>query len=238
LKLNANDGGERNYIQVQLPENTDETSEAYKAGYKTISEIGKERIRRAGDKIIAEKREELKKLKEKTSLIQTEEEKAKIEQLEQVVAKLDIGFRVFKLYSSNIEAWNTEMPATTEEIKTQLEFSRNHLHKGRTEEDLLFELLLKQGLMLTSPIEEREIGGAKVYNISHGELFICVKTPISMALIEGIGKWGKECIQDAIVDLKPVLVLKDEAFEKDDAFKTKAELRLKNEFGFAKVNTL
>jgi adenine-specific DNA-methyltransferase len=205
---------------------------------RNLAELGKERTRRAGDNILKEKKEELEKLKEKTSLVQTEEEKARIHELQETIAKLDIGFKVFKLDSSNIEAWDTEMPETVQGIQTRLEESRNHLKKGRTEEDLLYELLLKQGLLLTSPIEERTIAGTKVYSISHGELFICMNAPISMAVVEGIGTWGKESTAEAIVDLKPVLVLKDEAFANNDAFKTNAELRLKNEFGFAKVNTL
>lgn len=243
LKLNSEDGCDRKYICVQIPEKISETEIAFdflQTNNKPtrLTEIGKERIRRAGDKILTEKKEELEQLKSKSSLIQTEEEKIKIEELEQIIKNLDIGFKVFKLDSSNIEAWNTEMPETEGEIKKQLEFSRNHLLKGRTEEDLLYELLLKQGLMLTSPIEERAIAGAKVYNVNYGELFICMNTPINMQLIEGIGAWGKDCMADAIVDLKPVLVLKDEAFGSDDAFKTNTELRLLNEFGFAKVNTL
>lgn len=238
LELNAFDGNHRKFIQVQIPEKIDKDSEAVKLGFDDLCKLGIERINRAGDKILTDKKEELQILKSKSSLLQTEEEKQKILELEEINSKLDIGFKVFKLDSSNIEAWDTEMPKTAEEIKAQLEFSRNHLRKGRTEEDLLYELLLKQGLMLTSPIEERELADAKVYSISHGELFICMNATISMAVIEGIGLWGKECIQDAIVDLKPVLVLKDEAFGKDDAFKTNAELRLLNEFGFAKVNTL
>jgi len=242
INLNSDDNGKRKFICVQIPESIKDNPafDFLKSINKPtkLTEIGKERIRRAGEKILAEKQNELDQLKSKSSLIQTEEDKAKIQELEEIIAKLDIGFKVFKLDSSNIEAWNTEMPQTTEEIKQQLEFSRNHLRKGRTEEDLLYELLLKQGLLLTSPIEEKEIAGAKVYNVSHGELFICMNAPITMAVIEGIGTWGRSCIEEAIVDLKPVLVLKDEAFGKDDAFKTNAELRLKNEFGFAKVNTL
>ena len=254
LNTESDNLGQRKYICVQLPEKIELYSGLSEDEKKTnqnaiefldelnkphfLTEIGKERIRRAGDKILKEKKEEFEDLKSKTNLIQTEEEKAKIQELEDIIAKLDIGFKVFKLDSSNIEAWDTEMPETVQGIQTRLEESRNHLKKGRTEEDLLYELLLKQGLLLTSPIEERTIAGAKVYSISHGELFICMNAPITMEVIEGIGNWGKESIAEAIVDLKPVLVLKDDAFGTDDAFKTNAELRLKNEFGFAKVNTL
>jgi adenine-specific DNA-methyltransferase len=243
------------FILVQLPEDLEENLKVVDSTSKKVienaieflkeqekpcllSELALERLRRAGDKILKEKKEELDELKSKTSLIQTDEEKAKIQELEEIIAKLDIGFKVFKLDSSNIEAWDTEMPETVKDLQTRIEESRNHLKKGRTEEDLLYELLLKQGLLLTSPIEERSIAGAKVYNINHGELFICMNAPITMEVVEGIGAWGKESIAEAIVDLKPVLVLKDQAFGKDDAFKTNAELRLKNEFGFAKVNTL
>ncbi len=230
------------FIAVQVPEYLDEKSESGKnaisLGLKNICEIGKERIRLSGDILFKEKKKELELLKYKTSLIQTEEEKEKIQELEETISKLDIGFKVFKLDSSNIEAWDSEMPDTVQDIQTRLEENRNHLKKGRNEEDLLYELLLKQGLLLTSPIEERTISGAKVYSINHGELFICMNAPITMDVVEGIGAWGKESIAEAIVDLKPVLVLKDEAFGTDDAFKTNVELRFMNEFGFAKVNTL
>ncbi|EIM73837.1 adenine-specific DNA-methyltransferase [Nitritalea halalkaliphila LW7] len=243
FKLNFSDGGKRKFICSQIPEVVSKKEPAFNFlnsidKPNKITEVGKERIRRAGNKILKEKKEEIEQLKAKSSLIQTEEEKAKIQELEEMIAKLDIGFKVFKLDSSNIEAWDTEMPETAKAARPDWKKSRNHLKKGRTEEDLLYELLLKQGLLLTSPIEERSIAGAKVYNISHGELFICMNAPITMEVIEGIGNWGKESIAEAIVDLKPVLVLKDEAFGTDDAFKTNAELRLKNEFGFAKVNTL
>ena len=236
--LNSKDRGHRKYIMVQVPENFDISSEPYKNGFKNLSELSIERIRRAGELILNEKKEVLDQLKGKISLIQTEDEKVKIQELEEIISKLDIGFKVFKLDSSNIEAWDSEMPDTVQGIQTRFEESRNHLKKGRREEDLLYELLLKQGLLLTSPIEVRTIAGSKVYSINHGELFICMNAPLTMNVVEGIGAWGKESIVEAIVDLKPILVLKDEAFVKDDAFRTNAELRLINEFGFAKVNTL
>lgn len=238
FQINSLDRGERKFICVQLPEEIDETSEAYKVGYKTISEITQKRIKLAGNKILFEKKQALEQLKLRSSLIRTEDEKADIQELADTIENMDIGFKVFKLDNSNVEAWDTEMPQSVKDIQTRIAESRNHLKKGRTEEDLLYELLLKQGLLLTSPIEKRHIEGTKVYSISHGELFICVDAPITMSVLEGIGHWGKESIEEAIVDLKPVLVLKDEAFGKDDAFKTNAELRLLNEFGFAKVNTL
>ncbi len=136
MQLNAEDGGNRKYIMVQLPEPCDEKSEAYKAGYKNICEIGKERIRRAGAKI---------KLDESLPLENRE--------------KLDIDFKVFKLDSSNIKEWDSE----TEDLKQSLFDSIDNIKSDRTPLDVLYEIILKYGLELTVPIEENKyfysIGG-------------------------------------------------------------------------------
>ena len=130
---------------VQLPENVDEKSEAYKNGYNNICEIGKERIRRAGDKIKAENPD----------------------------ADLDIGFKVFKLDRSNVADWDLELNSTNEKDAKEtltLEFNKvlNILKEGRTELDLLYEVMLKLGLQLTTKVEEKEINGKKVFIVGHG----------------------------------------------------------------------
>ena len=148
MDLNAEDGGNRKFIMVQLPEPTDEKSEAYKAGYKTIADIGRERIRRAGDKIL----ENLKEKYEKAS----EEERKNMKNPDD----LDIGFKSFKLDSSNIKEWNPEYmdnDFTMEELV-------NNLVPNRSEEDLLYEIILKYGIDLTTPIEDHEVK-IKLYTI-------------------------------------------------------------------------
>ncbi|MCY4561127.1 MAG: DNA methyltransferase, partial [Flavobacteriaceae bacterium] len=151
------------FIQVQFPEKTDEKSEAFKAGYKTIAEIGKERIRRV-----------VKKIKEEHPIISKE---------------LDLGFKVFKLDSSNIKSWG----GNPDNVETSLLDTVENIKPDRTEEDVLYEILLKSGLDLTLPIEERNIEEKKVFNIGLGALFICLADNITRKVAEGIGQWKKEC---------------------------------------------
>ncbi len=145
MQLNAEDGGNRQFILVQLPEVTDEKSEAYKAGYKNICEIGKERIRRAGQKI---------KEKEQSSLLNQDK-------------KLDTGFKVFKLDSSNLKEWDTT-PIETGDITTL--FNRytqwsDRVKANRSEQDLVYEIMLKLGIPPTYSVTEEQINGRSVYTI-------------------------------------------------------------------------
>ena len=164
MQLNAEDGGNRKFIMVQLPEKTDEKSEAYKAGYKNICEIGKERIRRAGKKI--------------------KEENTTKESIE----RLDIGFRVLKLDESNMaDVYYT--PADTP-IQTTLAFDAlvDNIREGRTAEDLLFQVLPECNLPLSSKIEIREIHGKKVFVVEDGYLMACFDKDINEAVITAIAK--------------------------------------------------
>ena len=164
MQLNAEDGGNRKFIMVQLPEKTDEKSEAYKAGYKNICEIGKERIRRAGRKI--------------------KEENASKEGIE----RLDTGFRVLKLDESNMaDVYYT--PADTP-IQTTLVFDAlvDNIREGRTAEDLLFQVLPECNLPLSSKIEIREIHGKKVFVVEDGYLMACFDNDINEAVITAIAK--------------------------------------------------
>lgn len=164
MQLNAEDGGNRRFIMVQLPELTDEKSEAYKAGYKNICEIGKERIRRAGRKI--------------------KEENATKEGIE----RLDVGFRVLKLDESNMaDVYYT--PADTP-IQTTLAFDAlvDNIREGRTAEDLLFQVLPECNLPLSSKIEIREIHGKKVFVVEDGYLMACFDKDINEAVITAIAK--------------------------------------------------
>ena len=162
MQLNAEDGGNRRFIMVQLPELTDEKSEAYKAGYKNICEIGKERIRRAG-----------KKIKEEAGL---------------QGQNLDTGFRVLKLDESNMaDVYYT--PADTP-IQTTLAFDAlvDNIREGRTAEDLLFQVLPECNLPLSSKIEIREIHGKKVFVVEDGYLMACFDKDINEAVITAIAK--------------------------------------------------
>ena len=204
MQLNAEDGGSRKCISVQLPEPTEEKSEAFKAGYKTIAEITKERIRRAGEKI-----------------------KSDYKNNKEVIDKLDIGFKAFKLDSSNIQAWD----GNPDNLEAQLDAFANNIKTDRTEEDILFEILLKYGLDLTVAIEEKTIAGNKVFSVGQGTLFICLANTITPAVSEGIGAWKQE--------LNPVIsrtIFKDTGFQSDKD-KTNAMQILKR-FGIEEVNSI
>lgn len=160
MKLNAEDGGHRKFIMVQLPEKTDEKSEAYKAGYKNICEIGKERIRRAGRKI-----------KEDAGLT--------------APADLDIGFRCLRLDESNMKP----VYYTPEETQQQDLFSLvDNVKSDRTPEDLLFQVMLDLGVLLSSPIEATEIVGKKVFNVANGFLLACFDHDVMDETVKAIAQ--------------------------------------------------
>jgi adenine-specific DNA-methyltransferase len=224
MKLNSEDGGNRKHIMVQLPQSIDEKSEAFKAGYKNIAEIGKERIRRAGKKIKEEKLAEIEKLKAKNSLL--EEDRLEIERLEKIVNDLDTGFKVFKLDSSNIKGWD----GNPDELDNSLFDAQDNIKTDRTEEDVLFEILLKYGLDLTLPIEEKVIEGKKVFNVGLGALFICLADGITSKVAEGIGTWKQELHPETCR-----VIFKDSGFT--DVEKTNSVQILKR-FGISEVKSI
>lgn len=209
MELNAEDGGNRQFIMVQLDEKTDEKSEAYKAGYKTIPEIGRERIRRAGKKIkeeFLEKYEkELEKLKkEENKLIQDEETQEKIKELEEKIENiknLDTGFRTFKVDSSNMK----DIYYTPEELKKEnLKLFESKIKEDRTDEDLLIQIILDLGLKLDLKIEEKNINNSKIYIVEDNLLVAYFGQTIEKNLIE------------KIKEIKPLRVVFDEkVFESD-----------------------
>ena len=157
MQLNAEDGGHRKFIMVQLPEETDEKSEAYKAGYKNICEIGKERIRRAAKKIAEENPE----------------------------AKFDGGFRVLKLDSTNMK----DVYYNPSEFQpTLLDSLADNIKEDRTPEDLLFQVMLDLGILLSSKITESEIGGKKVFNVEDNYLIACFDENVTDETITAIAK--------------------------------------------------
>ena len=159
MKLNAEGGGNRKFIMVQLPELTDEKSEAYKAGYKNICEIGKERIRRAGKKI--------------------KEENADKEGID----KLDTGFRVLKLDSSNME----DVYYTPQEFDEQSLFNEN-VKPDRSSEDLLFQVMLDLGIELSAKIETRQMAGKNVHFVDGNYLIACFDKDVNESAITEIAR--------------------------------------------------
>ena len=163
------------FIMIQIPEGTDEKSVAFKAGYKNICEIGKERIRRAGDKIVQESGNK----------------------------NLDIGFKVFKLDSSNIKKWDSDY----DNLEQTLLVSQDNIKPDRTQEDLIYEIMLKYGIDLTLPIEEYNTGENKIYSIGFGALLICLDNKITKEIADSI-------IELASKDVSRV-VFKDNGFASD-----------------------
>ena len=169
MKLNAEDGGHRKFIMVQLPEKTDEKSKAYKAGYKTLCEIGKERIRRAGKQILSAGGGQL-------SFSETQPDQS---------APIDIGFRCLRLDSSNME----NVYYTPEETQQQDLFSLvDNVKSDRTPEDLLFQVMLDLGVLLSSPIEVKEIAGKKVFNVADGFLLACFDHDVTEETVKAIAQ--------------------------------------------------
>lgn len=161
MDLNAEDGGNRKYILVQLPEETDEQSEAYKAGYKTICDIGKERIRRAGQKILEEH-------KDKES-----------------IEDLDIGFRVLKIDSSNMKDVYYEPDMTEQGFLDSLE---NNIKEDRSPEDLLFQVMLDLGIPLSADIQVETVGGKDVYVVEGGFFIACFDAHVGDEVVKAIAE--------------------------------------------------
>lgn len=201
MQLNSEDNGNRKFICVQLPEKTEEKSEAFKAGYKNICEIGKERIRRAGEKIKQE--------------IEQENQQPKLGEESKKVP--DIGFKVFKLDSSNIKKWN----ANTENLEEQLQQSILNQVAGRSELDVVYEIMLKCGLDLTYPIEEIKVEDKTLYSVGAGAMFVCMDDRITQSIADKI-----IAIKEENEIEEPVVVFKDNGF-KDDSTKTNTKESLR-----------
>ncbi len=181
MQLNAEDGGNRKFIMVQLPEKTDEKSEAYKAGYKNICEIGKERIRRAGKKIMEEHPD----------------------------AKIDTGFKVFRLDVSNIKNVMRKPGELTQGELNFKEFNNvvDNLVDGRTPDDLLYQVMIAWGLPLDLPVERTEMCGKTVYKVDGNSLFCCFEDGVDSKLATAMAKE------------KPMRVLFSDSAFKDDTEK-------------------
>jgi adenine-specific DNA-methyltransferase len=182
MQLNAENGGKRRHIMVQLPEPCDEKSEAFKAGYKTIAEIGKERIRRAGQKILQEwQAKQAKEQSAERDLLSPENLKLNTENSGAIAP--DVGFRVLKIAESNFR----EIERTPEELE-QLDLLKHteHIKPDRTPEDLLFQVLVDWGVDLALPIVSETLHGKRVFFVDENALAACFDTGLSDELVHAI----------------------------------------------------
>jgi adenine-specific DNA-methyltransferase len=184
LDLNKQDGGNYKFILVQLPEPTE------REDYPTIADITKERVRRV-----------IKKL--------NDEDASKLD-LDGKQSQ-DRGFRVFKLAESNFRPWNADVAHETSALEEQLELHVDHIRQGRTPEDLLYEVLLKSGFELTTPVETLQLAGTTVHAVAGGALLVCLEHELTLDLIR------------AIAERKPErVVCLDEGFAGNDQLKANA----------------
>lgn len=183
LELAVETQERRPFICVQLPEPTAEGSEERKAGYATIADIAKDRMRRVGTKL-------------KNELL---------------APNADIGFRVYKLAESNFTEWDARVEHEAEALEKQLELHVEHIRDGRSADDILYELLLKSGFPLTTPVEKKALAGKTVYIVAGGALIICLEQALTLELIR------------AIADAKPErVVCLDAGFAGNDQLKANA----------------
>ena len=197
--LNKEDGGNRKFIMVQMPEPCDKKSEAYKAGYKSVADIGKERIRRVIQKI-------------------KEEGNGKLD-LDGKNGKQDLGFKVFKLQASNFKKWQTNIK-DVKELEEQLKLHINPIQEGSSAENILYELLLKSGLTLTTKIEKK----GEVYFINDNELALLLE----ISEKEGAEKSIEKGIQEIVARHPQKMLALDRIFEGKDQLKTNTDIQMKD----------
>lgn len=195
MKLNAEDGGNRKFIMVQLPELCNEKSEAYKAGYKNICEIGEERIHRAGEQIKAEWEKE----HPSDGLFGSEEQ-----------FTTDIGFKVFKLDSTNVNEWDPNMKLDEKELAMRL---GEVFKEDRSKEDILYEIMLKYGVF-DKQVEEIDVNGKTMYRVGKRYMIVCLEDCITSEDVK------------AIAELSPRTVIFNEAGFMDDNSKINAVYNL------------
>lgn len=213
MRLNEEDGGQRRYVLVQLPEPLDISNNSQKDAAlfcdsigkpRNIAEITKERLRRAGSKLRGDATEVL----------------------------FDKGFRVFKLDSSNVKAWDP----SAQNIEGSIEEYTEYIRHDRSENDILFELLLKLGLDLSVQIESKDVCDKKVYNIGYGVLLVCLSTSIYSNEIDSLAQGMIDWIKTQNPETETVIVFRDSAFENDVA-KTNITA-IFNQHGFSNIRSL
>src|SRR5690554_3352184 len=219
MELNTEDGGNRKYICVQLAELCEEKSEAYKAGYKTIAEISKERIRRAGKKLQEEIKAEIKNIEAKIKKLQgelpTDETEAEIEILKTKIEQLktqDFGFKVLKLEDSNFKQWQQITGKDAKALAEQMKLFIDPVSETAIIENMVYELLLKSGKDLNSKIEKKD----GFYSINDSEMVLMLEK-------------ATQKIIDSVISLKPNKVIAlDRLFKGNDQLKTNTVLQMKD----------
>lgn len=205
MQLNAEDGGKRRFILVQLPELCDEKSEAYKAGYKNICEIGKERIRRAGEKLkdtlessglfvrAAKRYQDQHGSLKGLTYAEWEESPDVINAKQEMAAKLDVGFRVFKLDTSNLETWDAT-PIENEQLDLLYQRMNNMIHRvkpERTDLDMIYEIMLKLGVPLTYSVTPFSINNKTVYGVGDDcLLLVCLAEDVQPEDVEQMTEYA------------------------------------------------
>ena len=184
LDMNKQDGGRRRFILVQLPEMTGRTD------YPTIADITKERVRRVVKNLNGD---------DVGTLNMNGDNKP------------DRGFRVFKLAESNFTTWDAKVPHERKALERQLDFHVDHIREARTADDILYELLLKSGLPVTTPVEKQTLAGKTVHSVAGGALVICLERELTLELIRAIAEGKPERV-----------VCLDEGFAGNDQLKANA----------------
>jgi adenine-specific DNA-methyltransferase len=218
MELNKEDGGNRKCISVQLPELSDEKSEAYKVGYGTIAEISKERIRRASNKIkeevIAKRKNVEERIKKLEGELQTEETVQEIKNQKSLIDNLqsqDLGFKVLKLSDSNFKQWQQIEGKNAAALAEQIKLFIDPIAENATIENIVYEFLLKSGKDLNSKIEKKN----DYYIINDNELILLLEI-------------AKQEIIEKVIAEKPIKVLAlDKLFKDNDQLKTNTVLQMK-----------
>jgi adenine-specific DNA-methyltransferase len=189
------DDGHRRFILVQLPEPIKEKSRAYAMGYRTISQVTRDRVRKAGGRI----------------------RQASTKQLNQLAEIGDLGFKAFSLSSSNFKIWDAEKtPDNPEKLAEQLKLYADNVERKRGPQDILYELILKSGLPLSSKVEKTNVAGKPVWSVNGSQLLVYLENPVTREVLRGM------------LGLKPQQMLcLDTAFGDDDALKTNTVLEAK-----------
>jgi len=204
LDFNKKDNGNRRFIMVQLPELLDEDSDAYEAGYKNVSDIGKERIRRVIKRINSDETKSSGESQTELGLEDEADEKIDI----------DAGFKVFKLNRSNFKVWDSpEIDIDPDDLEEQLDVFADHITPEAEQESILYELILKSGYPLTTSIEEKEIEGKTIYSIQDDALLIYLDDSLTFEILDKMAEMGPNRV-----------VCLDKSFsgEQADALKTNA----------------
>ena len=194
IDLNNQDNSNYKFILVQIPEPCPEDSEAFKAGYKTVVDITKERIRRVTKRLDEYDAGQL-----------------------PLNGSQDRGFRVFKLAESNFKPWNAQLPRDVAALAQQLELHIEHIRQGRTSSDILYEILLKSGFPLTTPVETLTLASKRVYSVAGGALLICLEPELTMEVIRALAAQKPERV-----------VCLDSGFAGNDQLKANAVQIFKN----------